>query len=168
MKKQKIILLAVILLSFFSCKKEEKTTSPEPLPQSSMLLGYNTLDSSAYWITNNDPTTILFGFDGKYSIKYTYQYTLDGITRSAFAYAFAQNDSGTIDFKKYLIIKSKTDFGGCHLYPKFGLTKNFAVYPYDLSDTTLFFTIKNKVNGRTMTVDAWEFESQGFLAVFFD
>ncbi len=177
MRKVKLFTLACLALALVitSCKKE----ITEPVVQASappQIMRYNILDSSASF--ENNSSTVIAGYTGKYAIKYLYNTGKSQV----FGYAFPQRDSGEIWFsgdvngkRRYMVITSEHDLGGWNLHAKAGVgTDDLSVFPTTLTDTTLFFTVTHKVTGRTLRILSSEFRSQvyestsGFCTIMYD
>ena len=161
-----LVIFAIVAVSLSSCKKEDQTISPEPVPPP-LILKYNLADSLSFFINNNDSNQVAY-YVGKYFIKLGYQGS------DEFDVAFPQHDSGNIYFageKKsaYMGLMYESTFQGYILKAKFGHNQNdFVATPGILTDTTLFFTLKNKISGRSIEIPAQEFLKQGSLMVWYD
>jgi hypothetical protein len=169
-----LFIFFVLMTTLFSCQKEEDVVAVI-VPKPPVFVRYNLADTSAVLINNTEVGRELVGFDGKYSIKYQYQYTLEnGPIHQAFGYIFTQNDTGSVYFsgeeeKNYAVVLADPYFSNYHLSFKFDWgSDKLSISPEILTDTCQTFSITNKVTGREMRINSFAFIMQGFCVIFYD
>ena len=176
--KTKIFFLMSMVL-FFSCKKEVTPVpdSPKPLP---VMLNYDINSQYAALQNNTDPTTVLVGYIDTCTVKFTYQYTEDNITHTAFGIIFPQFDHGNVclqnknDTTRTIedVIKYKTVFNCYEFYFKFGWgDQTFTITPSSIpvGDTTsTVLTVTNKLTNRKARLPLQQIGQQGFCTLYYD
>ncbi len=166
MKKSIIAVIAIVIL-MVSCQKNnmiEDQPTTQVLP---FRLKYNLADTSVIAINNIDSSNVVC-WAGQYFIK------LGCKNSNYYEIVFTQHDSGNIYFAggekaAYMCLITENTYAGYVLKAKADHNfSDFVADPGVLTDTTNYFTLKNKISGRSIKIPAQEFLDQGYVMIWYD